>query len=997
MDDTDQWDPEPPRGSFFRTMAGNTGLNPFSPMPPQPAQPAVPQTISRDSTSSSSYQQQQLAALQQPWKGSQYPNYYYSPPPPPPTDHPTDIQPLSRTPSPGPDYYPAPSDAAQQDQAARLAHARRNSASFPQRSQSARPSNAKQTEANVPLLTPSSGHANRTRRVKRSVRVDRPNPGPGLTEDTAPWELAQQDPDQRIAMLEKKLEKLRGGITDDAVPQLEAMVSHQVAGSGFGGGGSSREKIGQWKMLYRIPEGVRKPRKPLYLCEPEWMQAEHGTELKASMPLKDLNRYLDRHPEISFVVFKEYEYSSLEDAKEAQPDDYDSDDGDDPDVLPPPRPSKESILFTSDTMLDAIEDLTSMYPSFHKVFPDLNFEEEIQAPYLFLYYMYPQMIQGHITARLSSAAQEQIALLNRFMGTTYLPMYQNVISAMDRGVLRADQIPFLVKPGDVIVTLAPELQAHIVEGWLVEYHEGSPEMEKKLRSSARPGGGGSGGGGGGLDAVIGGPPNKGNHDATAFGLKIEKFLEAMANPSEADSDSGERQGLVHYAVSGWRWDNRNDGIVGTQKQDFWISAPRGGTAFTIARHSWFPLRYATPEVVEKLVNRGKRFLGLWRRQFVGYSEDAAGEGLEVTHERYLVDFATYKKLHHENPHGVPMAHYHYYYPGQTAPEFVSLETLEKSISAGTTTRTGSSSVANNDARLLVFPSIVTGYNLRLKRWEDVSVDQIREVDWNKKAFENLVIDNDTKHLVKALISNQIKAEKGTDLISGKGNGLIILLHGGPGTGKTFTAESVAELAEKPLYRVTCGDIGTKPEEVEKYLESVFYLGQIWGCVVLLDEADVFLEERSLTDLQRNALVSVFLRALEYYDGILILTSNRVGIFDQAFKSRIQLALHYENLTKPQRRKIWRNFFNRLKDLGEENVDYDDLYDHIDDLAEEEMNGRQIRNAITTARQLSQFDEKNFSYDQLKHVIRVAGRFEGYLKSINQGYSDDQLARDNGIR
>ena len=56
-------------------------------------------------------------------------------------------------------------------------------------------------------------------------------------------------------------------------------------------------------------------------------------------------------------------------------------------------------------------------------------------------------------------------------------------------------------------------------------------------------------------------------------------------------------------------------------------------------------------------------------------------------------------------------------------------------------------------------------------------------------------------------------------------------------------------------------------------------------------------------------------------GILILTSNRVGTFDQAFKSRIQLALHYENLKRPQRRKIWWNSFTRLRDLGEIGVDY----------------------------------------------------------------------------
>jgi hypothetical protein len=41
--------------------------------------------------------------------------------------------------------------------------------------------------------------------------------------------------------------------------------------------------------------------------------------------------------------------------------------------------------------------------------------------------------------------------------------------------------------------------------------------------------------------------------------------------------------------------------------------------------------------------------------------------------------------------------------------------------------------------------------------------------------------------------------------------------------------SVAELAEKPLYRVTCGDIGTEPDAVEKYLRTVLYLGKIWDC------------------------------------------------------------------------------------------------------------------------------------------------------------------------
>ncbi|KAB8230859.1 uncharacterized protein BDW43DRAFT_284133 [Aspergillus alliaceus] len=104
----------------------------------------------------------------------------------------------------------------------------------------------------------------------------------------------------------------------------------------------------------------------------------------------------------------------------------------------------------------------------------------------------------------------------------------------------------------------------------------------------------------------------------------------------------------------------------------------------------------------------------------------------------------------------------------------------------------------------------------------------------------------------------------------------MLLHGGPGTGKTLTAESVAELTKKPLYRVTWGDIGTNADEIERYLETVLLIGTIWGCVVLLDEAVVFLEEPRETDLQPNALVSVFRRVLEYYYEIPILTSNHIG-------------------------------------------------------------------------------------------------------------------------
>jgi SpoVK/Ycf46/Vps4 family AAA+-type ATPase len=278
------------------------------------------------------------------------------------------------------------------------------------------------------------------------------------------------------------------------------------------------------------------------------------------------------------------------------------------------------------------------------------------------------------------------------------------------------------------------------------------------------------------------------------------------------------------------------------------------------------------------------------------------------------------------------------------------------------------------------------------------VKHIRDIQWNKEAFNlRLVLKEEKKELIRALISVHIGQKNAlkTDFMDGKGDGLIILLHGGPGTGKTLTAESVAEFAERPLYRVTCGDIGTDPESVEKYLESVLFIGSTWGCVILLDEADVFLEERTKQDMQRNALVSVFLRVLEYYDGILILTTNRIGTFDEAFKSRVQLALHYPPLNDKAREEIWHNFMRSLFAEGE-NADFEELNEKIYVLAKHKLNGRQIRNTISTARQLAQYRKEKLRFVHMNQALQVVDEFEKYVTDVH-GHSDEEYARDLGTR
>jgi hypothetical protein len=84
-------------------------------------------------------------------------------------------------------------------------------------------------------------------------------------------------------------------------------------------------------------------------------------------------------------------------------------------------------------------------------------------------------------------------------------------------------------------------------------------------------------------------------------------------------------------------------------------------------------------------------------------------------------------------------------------------------------------------------------------------------------------------------------------------------------------------------------------------------------VLLLDEADIFLARRTRTDLRHNAVTSVFLRSLEYYEGILFLTTNRVGVIDPAFKSRVQMFLFYPKLSLDVTYKLYEKFIKRAED------------------------------------------------------------------------------------
>lgn len=171
-------------------------------------------------------------------------------------------------------------------------------------------------------------------------------------------------------------------------------------------------------------------------------------------------------------------------------------------------------------------------------------------------------------------------------------------------------------------------------------------------------------------------------------------------------------------------------------------------------------------------------------------------------------------------------------------------------------------------------------------------------------------------------------------------------------------------------------------------------------MLLLDEADVILEQRSFEDFKRNGIVSVFLRMLEYYEGILFLTTNRLSTMDTAFLSRIHIAIKLNPLGTNGRRAIWTAFIDRLGDT--ESIAKDELLENIETISEWDLNGREIRNVLTIAQRLALAKRKSGGGLRFEHVEQAADeaiRFQDYFSKAAEEKRDKGKTKysDHGRR
>lgn len=365
-----------------------------------------------------------------------------------------------------------------------------------------------------------------------------------------------------------------------------------------------------------------------------------------------------------------------------------------------------------------------------------------------------------------------------------------------------------------------------------------------------------------------------------------------------------------------------------------------------AKLDMLPCRKITQTEKDLLSTRGELFRTLsTRAAYMGYSGQLtrsswAGEKSYRSDGRVMVDSAGFKQLDSDQH---------------------DREARELGLPGRDDDQKEESMVIQDDMLWKTLP-YVWGFSFASKQWGRMKINGISAIKWRDHAFDQLVMEEEEKRLVEALVEHQ--GASFSDIVEGKGGGTIFLLHGPPGQGKTLTAETVAEKLKRPLYAISVGELGVNPTELESALREILDVATMWNAVLLLDEADIFLEERDEKDVVRNAMVGVFLRLLEYHQGVLFLTTNRVKQIDRAFFSRISIALSFPEGTSSKREKIWTNLLEaaQLKGLD------------VHELSRHELNGRQIKNVIRLSQTLAKANGESISLTTINKVVELTTRF-----------------------
>ena len=211
-----------------------------------------------------------------------------------------------------------------------------------------------------------------------------------------------------------------------------------------------------------------------------------------------------------------------------------------------------------------------------------------------------------------------------------------------------------------------------------------------------------------------------------------------------------------------------------------------------------------------------------------------------------------------------------------------------------------------------------------------------------------------------------------------GRGISMLFYGPPGTGKTMAAQVMAKELNMEIYRVDLSAVSSKYiGETEKNLKKIFDEVQRSRSILFFDEADALFGKRSevkeAQDKYANAETAFLLQKMEEYDGIVILATNYLQNFDNAYRRRLKYVIYFPMPLEEERAKLWKNAFPEKAPVGF--LDYAYLGRQF------ELSGSDIKNAAVTAAFLAAAEDTQI--DMEKVLLAIRQELQKYGRVIGQ--------------
>ena len=255
------------------------------------------------------------------------------------------------------------------------------------------------------------------------------------------------------------------------------------------------------------------------------------------------------------------------------------------------------------------------------------------------------------------------------------------------------------------------------------------------------------------------------------------------------------------------------------------------------------------------------------------------------------------------------------------------------------------------------------FHLELHQNIWVHVQNLSEYQYKPELRDKLILPDHHRDLIDILTADMTVLME--DIVEGKSGGTTILCKGAPGLGKTLTAEVYSEVVGKPLYRVHSGQLGITAASVEQNLSQILRRAARWDAILLLDEADVYIRCRD-NDLQHNAIVAEFLRTLEYFNGLLFMTTNRIQDVDDAILSRCIATIQYETPSKEDAMRLWKSLATQF------NIDLsDDLIDSLSNTYSK-SSGRDIKELLKLTSKFCKSKKIPFSEETFRQCAMFRG-------------------------